>query len=77
MDVLRGQSTWTKPAGVSPAKPKQTPTVSSVSNGGKASILGILALPRSLCVINASRENTLAHRAYQIQCRGYNLRVHS
>ena len=32
----------------------QNKHLSSVSNAGKARILGILALPRSLCVINAA-----------------------
>ena len=41
----------------------QNKHLSSVSNAGKASILGILALPRSLCVINAA-ERTL----YGSQC---------
>ena len=70
VDFLRGQGTKTKPAGVSPAKPNKH--LSSVSNAGKASILGILALPRNLCVINASREDTMAHSAYQRQWRSYN-----
>ena len=60
----------------------QNKHLSSVSNAGKASILGILALPRSLCVINASGEDTMAHSAYQRQWRSYNrmrvtLTVHS
>ena len=50
----------------------QNKHLSSVSNAGKASILGILALPRSLCVINASGEDTMAHSAYQRQWRSYN-----